>query len=483
MPVTFNGQNLTPAPLVNISRDFNRIEGFITSSVYTITLNGTIVNVGTSLDSPGAQSGFETVDVLGGQQVVRQLFREGSDGNLLSITSPEGSSNGINAYCNVESVNFNAGVWVNRCDYSVVLTADRLEGDPDGGAAASGLESVSENWSVNENPDTSWVLTHNVEAKGRLVYGSGGRNNPLQNARNYVGARKYSIGTTGTLSHPSAETYAPSGFISNFNNNSLYWNYSIVENVDPVNFNYGITENFLYYPSGNAIETWSASFTVNPDNAQKAEMTVDGSINGLANNNSNFLTKSANASGYFKVSVEPNLYTRLLNYVPAGYSLGTDVLTKNVIYDYSNGLLRYTYGFNAWKGNLIPGSIEEEIQVNDNGPIDIFAEIPIPFRSNGPIIQSMYTRTVPERSVSINVRMSPSGTLSSGSLLAAYLAKPNTDSLVQILQPSAGYFYLVNNSEEWSPTRRQYSRQVTWHIDNQGSGVNGIPSMIHSVPN
>lgn len=212
-------------------------------------------------------------------------------------------------------------------------------------------------------------------------------------------------------------------------------------------------------------------------------MTLDGNVQGLANYNNNYGAKSTNASGYFATYVAPNVYTRLLPYVPTGYSLSTDVISRQVIYEYSTGNLRYTYGFNASKSSLIPNAIEEDIVISNNGALDIFAEIPVPGRTTGPIVQYMDTRTLMERSVTITAKLSPSGTVTSGTLLAAYLAKPNTDSIIAILQPSAGYFYLTNNTEEFNPIRRQYSRSVAWRIENEGSGVDGMPSMIHGVPN
>jgi hypothetical protein len=212
---------------------------------------------------------------------------------------------------------------------------------------------------------------------------------------------------------------------------------------------------------------------------------VNGDVTGFSDRASSLAVRLNNAKTKFTTNVEPNLYTRLLTYTPAGYTLRTDPSSKQITYDQTNGVVRYAYTYSAFLGGgLIDGSVEEDVSVNDIGKTDVFAQIPIPGRSRGPIVQPMRTYTLPERTVTINARMSHDGTpLTIGSLTSAYLDKPDTNSIINALKPSAGYYYIKQDAEDWNPIRKQYSRVISWILQPEGSGVNGLPSgLSHPSP-
>lgn len=475
MPVLYNGNSLIPAPLVTVVENHTR-KGTTVFVEDTFTLTGTILNLGISLDSPAALGHNGTTDgIIAEQARIRGIFNRNSDGGLLQIVSPASSGSNISAYCTIESVDFASSVWVPICNYTVVLKCNQgIQGDASG---TIGLADFNETWTVNENEDRTFSMSHNIEARGTLSYGGGGLNNPLQVAQNYVSSRRYSTGLTGTLNHPANESFAPSGFFAGLNDSSSYWNYSAVENIDPVTFSYGVTENFIYYPSGNARETWNASYSVSLDNPMKANVSLAGSIIGYSDRNSNYSVRSQNAQTYFFNSIAPNIYSRLLGYCPSGYTLKTTPTVQRVDFQYTDGSLRYDYNFDAFRGNLISGAIEESISVSDIGNTDIFAQIPIPGKMSGPLVQYMRTSTLPQRSISISAIIAPdsSGAVTTATLLSSYLGKPDTNSIISILKPTGVNFYVSEDREEWNPIRRSYQRQVNFLIDNQGTSVAGIP--------
>src|SRR5687768_11755984 len=99
MPVRFNGNNLRPAPFVDVQKSYNRGEDGIVGGVqYNFTLTGTIVNVDSALtDSPGALAASGMVGILSEQARIRTIFG-GSGVGLLEIESPDSTSNKISTY-------------------------------------------------------------------------------------------------------------------------------------------------------------------------------------------------------------------------------------------------------------------------------------------------------------------------------------------------------------------------------------------------
>jgi hypothetical protein len=66
------------------------------------------------------------------------------------------------------------------------------------------------------------------------------------------------------------------------------------------------------------------------------------------------------------------------------------------------------------------------------------------------------------------------------SLASLYLAKPDTDDIIDALKPSTGYYYIREDTEEWNPLKRQYGRTVSWTIQPEGQTVQGTPSTVNN---
>lgn len=479
MPVRFEGpssiEELIPAPFVDIQRGHVKGPDGRTHHVeYTFTLTGTIVNVDTPLDSPAALSHPMTMEgILAEQKRIRNLFSV--DGGRLEIETPSGGGpNTIDAYCTVESLNFGQGTWVNRCQYTVVLKARKIENDND---PTQELDSFGENWSFTENEDGTFNISHSIQAKGALIYTSAGANNPLDAARAWVLSRTYNTSTTGLLTSTSNP---PNFNIADLINvpssaNQNYWNRSIVESVDPDNYSWSLVENFVFNPDGNVREEWSASINFDADNIRRVTVNLAGTVIGFADKSSNVELRTTNAKAHFTTQVEPNAYVRVAPYIPDGFTINPVPTSKQYTYE-TNGIIRYSYTFVGTTGSLIPNAVDENITVNDTGTTDVFAQIQIPHRLNGPVVQNMGTVTLPERTVTITASIIPDATvLDLVSLATLYLAKPNTNDIVNALKPPVGFYYLRQDNEEWNPIRKQYSRTVSWVLQPEGAIVPGVP--------
>lgn len=477
MPVSFKSQNLVPAPLVQISKNYIKNSlGLIDHSEWNFSLTGNILNQGiVSLDSP-ATSGLYGLDmrgVLAEQARIRSIFT--GDGGLLQITAPTGSGNLISAYCEIDSLEFSNGTWNQIDAYQVSLKSRAIEGSNE---YDSGLNSFNESWNVTENIDGTRSVSHQLQAQGALSFPSGVKNDPLYNAKLWVNARK---GTTD----PSGNLYNTSGsgvffnlatLSSSLSSGTNYWNRSQVETVDPSSYTYGLTENYIYSPFGSAAEVFNASVSYEQNNLRKANVNINGKVFGYSDVIENLDSRNSRAKTYFENTVSPNIYTRAQTFLPAGFSTSTLPSTKQVSYELTEGVLSYSYSYSASNGVAISGAIEENIEVNDVGSTDVFASIAIPGRANGPITQFFATKTSPERSVSISAQLSPeSGAVSVGGLRAMYLSKPNTDAIITQFQPENGYFYIKADSENYNPYTRRYGRNVSWHLDPRGGSIAGMP--------
>jgi len=70
---------------------------------------------------------------------------------------------------------------------------------------------------------------------------------------------------------------------------------------------------------------------------------------------------------------------------------------------------------------------------------------------------------------------------SMGQLTDKYLSKPDTNNLINALKPDNGYYYITQDSENWDPIAKNYSRNTTWTLDTYGEAVSGIPLSINNT--
>lgn len=481
MPVVFKGTQLIPAPLVSVTKTYVRDEqGMKIHPVYTFVLTGTIVNIGTSLDSPGAQSfGFADMnDILGEQKRIREAFTV--DGGRLEITAPPaGGPDNIDAFCTVENISFNASTWTTRCDYTITLAATKIEGDTE---TFPELESFSETWNIAENINGTFSISHELNAKGLPVYDDLGlANDPFKNAKNWCKARTIILATNGDLAFfASSGSIDFSNVISNINEASgNFWNHILSEGPGVTDASWSVSETMVHDPSGNVREEFNVNYNLEANDPKRSNVTVTGTVTGNADKNSNTTLRNTRASGHFEISIVPNIFLRASRWAPLGYSVSPVPTSRQVAYDLPNGLLNYTYIYSATSGLLFSDAIEEAVNVSDSGPTDVFAEIQVPGRTNGPVVQSMNTQTLPERSVTINLTFAPElNPTTIASLTNVYHTRPNTNSLVNALKPNAGFYYLTQNSEDWNPIKKQYNRTTSWKLQPEGLAVSGVPIKI-----
>lgn len=466
MPVIYNNVEIRPAPFASIAKSYTfDDQGHVLTPEYTIKLTGSLVPSGTN-----GQIEYKMDHIVSAQQYLRSAFS--TQYGRLELNSPNGSPKRIEAYCRVESVDIDPGPWVSKTDYSIVLKATQLLDEE--GPASEYIKSKTENWSVSENADGTYSVTHSLNAVGAQIFTSSGLLDTLSYAKAWCRDNSYTF-STGTISS-TENTFDLSSLIIPLDSDTNYWNQSLSESVGPLQYSWQLTEVFIYNPNGNYREEFTITGNEGTDVAPRATIAIAGTIFGFADKNSDFNTKFDNANTAW-ATIKSDLYNRVLEYTPAGMTLNPIATTRQTTYDINQGAVRYSYTFTASYTSLIDNAIDEDVSIVDSAPTDVFAQIGIPGRADGPVTQNMGTITSPTRTISITAALTPiTGAVPVSSLLAAYLDKPNTEDIITALKPSAGYYYVTQDQETWNPIKRQYSRTVAWTIDTTGESIDGIPS-------
>lgn len=462
----YNSKKIIPAPFVEIAQEYVETpDGKKIASLFTISLSGTIV---ASKGSPNSSGVFWTLSdyppdevltadqkfasILRKQEALQKLFAE--EGKTLEIQPWDGSPP---VKCNprIKRVSFSEGNWTEVCQFRVEMEADVLYlGDEQIGISEDyRVSQISNNWSIEPADETNrtYRLTHNVSATGKRFYDETGTlvKQAWEQAKDYV-LNVISLGLT------PARMEAP-GVL---NASSLQaFNYVRNNQIDEVSGTFSVTETWLCYdPQGEppAVE----DFTVNTRFTENGITTVsiDGTITGLEVRDNNThgpatSTKWTNAYNKWANYIFPNLLTRCQNL--SNLSLNPFATSANVGFNNIQGVITYNYEFNNRPTSVFTGSRSEVITISDRGSSDIFASIPIIGRASGPILQSMFTISSKQRTISIEIVMP-------GATIGYTPIKPNTNSLVISYIPVSSQVFLEQNDESWSPTTGRYSRTVVY---------------------
>jgi len=183
MPVYYNEKTIIPAPFADVSSSKNRTgDSRQISSQYSISLKGSILPFFSGIfdsSSENVKGSFISdealTQILRKQDEIRTLFAE--DGKILEIQGWDGAPP-EKFLPIIESINFGEGIWVNRCEYTITMTATRLIGEdgevPDY-AVFTGfdqwrLSEANNGYAMSNNGDGSAEITQTIASKGALAF-------------------------------------------------------------------------------------------------------------------------------------------------------------------------------------------------------------------------------------------------------------------------------------------------------------------------
>jgi hypothetical protein len=485
--VLYDNKKIIPAPFISISKKYDRTDsGDILSSSYVINVTGTLVawkGSPNSLKNFHVLSGYPADEdiphesrlgaVLRKQEAIRELFSE--DGHPFEIQSLDGSP-AIKFYPRIQSIDFQEGVWHDRCDYTIVLEADRLY-PQDEDQEFGNIKSATDSWSIEvdeSSPESlehplSYRITHNVSAKGMKSYGPGSNSTEaITNAKNFVLPR---LGLDYAKVMSSGVNNLPSYYQG--------YNHIRSQNEDDMAGDFSVTETWIL-SSGNALETFSLNSSIGEDGIRK--VSINGNIRGLSTKTVDLGSpytisdlRFTAASGKYE-SIKPYIYSRAVNYTGANLTL-RPVSTSEGINPYE-GTISYTYEYDDRPALCISGSKSEVFSINDTGYGDIFASIPVIGRARGPVLQNINTVTALQRSFNMEVVFGPSildcSTLESvrNTFLMSPINHPATSGdiykIIQGVNPASQGFSQVYTSPptiNWEPKTGRFSYNVSWTFE------------------
>ncbi len=487
--MTYGSYPFSPVPPISLKKEYTRTaDGTIVGSIMKVILDGTLV----------AATGGASI-IMSLQDSLRSAFD--TDGKLFEI-----QCNGnpiLSCYPRVNGPEFSPSTnnWVLTCPYSIELEFDDEPGPTSGfgvlgentGIMPPFLRDAQESWNIEFIDDRAYYnltlstgiadispyqlkLNHTISAVGKKRYtGDGLQYQAWENARQYVLPK---LGYNSSFLTASGVLNIGAGVFSAYNHMRS-------NTVDESAGSYSVTESWLLVNSGNGIAGRALEdYTVDVKKSIDSDITtvsVQGSIQGLETRSygtgiGDFTiteTKIAAASGYW------NAIKGSLKVYPRAQLFSADVLGARPLnpislnnsfgYNPANGTITYTYEYNDRPSNCITGALVENISIADSNPTDVFAELPIPGRSAGPILQDIGTATKRTRDVSIDVVVAPP----TGCTYALYnVNNPRVavaavfDLFYAELTGAYSQVFTHTNNENWEPKTGRYTAQRGWTYTN-----------------
>ena len=250
---------------------------------------------------------------------------------------------------------------------------------------------------------------------------------------------------------------------------------SVSSERDDLNKTFSLTR--IYREQGAPL--YREEFQVNREqNVENALTTisVNGTVYGLGEEDStSSRVRFLNASGAYFSVIEPLVRTRALALAPTGSCIGDLPISDTLGINEYNGIITYDFRYDNRFLSDNSNIRDEQIDVQYALAGDVIAEIPIPGKATGPILQDQETKTGLSKSLRITYSMAPSGT-SCGpisvsdqrQLEAAALAESNI--LVNNTvnendrgeKPVANKVFKVTDNYSFNRQSRVFSRNVTW---------------------
>jgi hypothetical protein len=345
------------------------------------------------------------------------------------------------------------------------------------------LDSVNKIYSISRN--TTVVGAPRYDQNGAYVSGA-----PWQQASGYL----YEFLGSGIGILPTGRALP----LSNFSTSGYkVANTTITEDIDKEAGSYTITENSIIYSGDPVIHNLSVD--VSTDVSQRRSVSIQGTIEGL-NTEAPFnitTNKYANASAFSSL-INPTGY----GVIPSGYFYAKSVASLNWLNpkpqstslsrDPANGTINYSYSFDDRPPNLVSGSLQESITVNDTYPGELFSATPVIGR-NQPVLQYLNSRSEYKRNLSINITMSePTQEWSYGDAADGYwsgatqsniqkmfindkpsnisISSGNLNTIFEAINPVNDPNFTVRNgkcfhsapNETWDANSRSYSYSIEW---------------------
>jgi hypothetical protein len=466
--MTYGDYQFDPVPLINVTKEFARGKNReITGVTYRATLTGSVVGGrGVNSNNPG-NNGIVEIDSLQDQLFEGLTALKSTDEDVCGENQQrvDGFAN-FNVKCDdedlwlasgvrVNSIEFEADVWVDKSDYTIELEWD--------GSGVSGInvDEFQETWNMSPAENTNyfelaysaptgasqssyyeyhtptWNLTHNVSAVGK----------PLVDENGCVvksGAQVAAEGIKQFIGFDSG--IAEAQCVLCFSNGVFAWNHARSIETDEVAGRYGVNETWLVRPSGingsteSSRDIYQDTFSVDIQKGSQAAITtatIRGTVQGFeevvycsgeasppiegdlcaggvygirSSKYENAKNGFANAQAKIDSQFAETLIYRRVNFFASGEAyrpLNLNPTEHTITHDPAAGTVQYSFTFNDKPKLCAANSIYENYSISDTNAADKIAEIGVIGRVAGPILQSLGTTTVRRRNLTIDLVIAP----------------------------------------------------------------------------
>ena len=446
--VYIDGKRIVPAPLYAISHDINRTAGgVILSCTYNITLTGSLVANRGYPTFAGAMSDSTDQDLdifepsidtdrkwfeslLNKQAALKELvLLEGtgySSNKKVEIINTRGD---LNQQTNTRiefnylagNIEFEPSTVTTISNYTINFTANdiRLNGrsiNPASGVFQDyNLRSANDSMSISRSSDRDETVsvTRSVKAQGYKSFDNEIQTN-ISAISGWEFAREW-VKAQFPADPRSAPTLAISGVpIVALPAEYEYVGAVLAEEMDRLNGDYGVTVTWTYGPiTASHVGLYALDeYTLSKSDSiigNKTSYKISGSIKGTKSNTKNDAYTAA--TNYFINAINT---TVLKGRIAGAFGISDSVilgpLNSVVSHNDFAGTIGYDYEFYKKIAQLPICFYDVELSVSKNIDERVIAEIAIPGRVEGPIIQDIVTRQTKKRSVSANFILSSSGT-------------------------------------------------------------------------
>lgn len=443
--VYIDGKRIVPAPLYAISHDINRTAGgVILSCTYNITLTGSLVADRGYPTSAGAMSDSTDQDLdlfepnidtdrqwfeslLNKQAALKELvLLEGtgySSNKKVEIINTRGdlnqqTSTRIEFNYLAGNIEFEPSTITTISNYTINFTANdvRLNGrsiNPASGVFQDyNLRSANDSMSISRSSDRDETVsvTRSVKAQGYKSFDNEIQTN-ISAISGWEFAREW-VKAQFPADPRSAPTLAISGVpIVALPAEYEYVGAVLAEEMDRLNGDYGVTVTWTYGPVKSVGRYSLDEYTLSKSDSiigNKTSYKLSGSIKGSKSNTKNDAYDAA--TSYFTTITTAILKGRIATAFGVSNESILGPLNSVVSHNDFAGTIGYDYEFYKKIAQLPTCFYDVELSVSKNIDERVIAEIAIPGRVEGPIIQDIVTRQTKKRSVTANFILSSSGT-------------------------------------------------------------------------
>jgi hypothetical protein len=311
---------------------------------------------------------------------------------------------------------------------------------------------ASDEWNIETLDETkgTYRLTHSVSAVGKRFYDETGtlEKEPWEQAKDWVlevatlGLRPARMEAAGVLDATSLQAFQ----------------YLRTNSLSETAGTFGVTESWICYdPNGEPPAVHEATVTVREAVNGRVTVSVDGNIQGLEqrdNTTRELVTaRWTNALAKWTTYVKPNVHT--VAELASGVTLNASALSKQEGHNELAGTLSYGQEFDNRPSPTIVGALSQSMSVRRDNAADVFAQVPVPGRAIGPVLQSIGTLTAKRKTVTLRVQM-PAKTQSFSP------TEPDTDALMVAQYPALTNVFVESDSPDWDEDTGQYNRSVTF---------------------